>query len=276
MTSAQDIFIDANDALYVSDTLNQRIQQYLPNTVNANTVAGVTGVTGTATNTSLLNQPRALFIDSNKYMYIADTGHCRLLKWSVGASSGTILSGPGLLPLCGIYDIFVDNSGNIYAATVSYGQILKWASSATNYTIIAGSTINGWSSADLYNPFGFTVDTETNTLYIANTQANTIVTWLSHATTGTIILGQNATSGAAKFLLNSPTAIIRDSNKNLYVADYGNNRIILFCQNPPNSTGIPIIEETLYYPLSIAFDSKLNLYVLESNAYRVKKFARIT
>ena len=61
----------------------------------------------------------------------------------------------------------------------------------------------------------------------------------------------------------------------MYVADYANHRILLFCHHTSSSTGIPIIVENLHYPLYLAFDSKLNLYVFERNAYRVKTFTRI-
>ena len=44
ITTAHTIFVDSHDALYISNTMNQRIQQYLPNSVNAITVAGVTGI----------------------------------------------------------------------------------------------------------------------------------------------------------------------------------------------------------------------------------------
>ena len=54
-------------------------------------------------------------------MNIADIFNTRLLVWRVGASSGSILFGPGIPQLASTYYMFVYSSGNIHVLSFSYG-----------------------------------------------------------------------------------------------------------------------------------------------------------
>lgn len=273
MGAVSDIYIGENDALYVVDTSNYRIQKYTANSLNAVTVAGTTGVWGT--NASLLRNPTCIYVDTNKNMYIGDLNSPRILVWPEGASSSTGVL-PGSTLLGQIYDIDGDSSGNIYALSYTYGQVVMWTPSATNYTILTvGSTI-GYSASQLYYPISFSVDAVNKILHIAQDHLHTITAWPFYATSGRIIAGKNLTVGSANSLLNKPYSIIRDPNGNLYVTDGDNNRIVLFCQNPSSTNGTPIINMNLNVPYKITMDSKLNIYVYELSSYRIKRFPQIT
>jgi DNA-binding beta-propeller fold protein YncE len=150
-----------------------------------------------------------------------------------------------------------------------------WTPTATASTIVAGGNGYGYSSSQLTFIYGLTVDSSTNTIYVANSQTNTIIAWPVGATAGTIIAGSNFTFGGADFLLNHLRDVKCDHYGSLYVASSNNNRIVLFYQNPSSTSGRIIAGYHLSYPESIALDSDLNLYVLSSNIDQVQKYTRI-
>ena len=268
----QDMFIDETGTIYVADYYNHRIQKWLPNASTGSTVAGITGISAsTSSNTTLLSWPWSIFVRSNT-MYISDNLN-RILIWQIGALSGTIL--PGSTTLGFIRKIFVDSNGNIYAISSTYAKVMMWTSSSTNYTILTHTNGTGYSSSQLINPYGFFVDTTEKILYIANTGAHTIISWPFNGTTGSIVFGWNSTFGPYDYLLYSPQDITFDKNGNLYIADTNNHRILLLCQNPPTNIARTIFIPNIGSPICIHLDSDMNLYVLGTASYVVKKFALI-
>ncbi|CAF1060530.1 unnamed protein product [Didymodactylos carnosus] len=132
LSYAMGIFVDEiNDgAVYVCDTYANRIQKWLPNATAGTTVAGGNG------NGSALNQlymPTAIIFDPNtKIMFISDYGNNRVLKWLVGASSGTVLAGGngtgnGTNQLNTPNQCAFDSKGNFYVADYGNNRIQKFA-----------------------------------------------------------------------------------------------------------------------------------------------------
>ncbi len=272
----QGVYIDSNNALYVADNNNHRVQKWMPNAVNGITVAGVTGVSGcssSGSNVSLLCYPISVYGDSHQNLYIADQNGISI--WPSGASVGNRVPGSNVSSISNIGGIFVDNNGNLYASTTSNCPVRMWTPTATASTVVAAGNGCGYSSSQLFYALGITVDSSTNTIYAANSNAQTIVAWSVGGATGTIIAGMNATFGSTDFLLNYPCDVKRDPYGNLYVLDQGNSRVLLFCQNPPSTSPTLIAGYQLSYPVSIVLDSDLNLYVSSLNYNLVQKYTRI-
>lgn len=267
MSYAQGFYVDANFVIYVADSDNHRIQQWLPNGTDGTTVAGTTAVSGS--NGSLLDYPRAVYGDSQGNLYIGD--NYGIIIWPLGASAGSrVASSTGLNSINAIY---VDNNGSIYASTGWDCSIRMWTSATATSIIVAGSNGCGYASSQLYYIYGFTVDPSNNIIYIANYQAHTIVAWRIGATNGTIVAGRKSIYGTTDYLLRYPNDVQRDVYGNLYVSDSSNNRILLFCQNPPSTNARIIAGSQFSYPYKIALDSNMNLYVSMDD--RVLKFIRI-
>jgi hypothetical protein len=264
------VYVDSNNAIYVADTNNQRIQQWLPNAIDGTTVAGVTGTC--LSGGRGLCSPRSIYGDSQQNLYIGDNNGIYL--WPLGSSNGTLINGSSTTTLNYIYGVFVDKSGNLYAGVSLSSSVLMWTPTLSG-AIVAGGNGWGYSSSQLYYPYGLSVDSSTNTIYIANIFTNTIVAWQSGASTGTTIAGRNMTTGGGSSLLRNPYDVKGDSNGNLYVSDSGNNRLLLFCQNPPSTTAITIADTGLNSPMGIALDSGLNVYVADYENHRIQKFSRI-
>ncbi|CAF1376998.1 unnamed protein product, partial [Didymodactylos carnosus] len=91
----QGIFVDSlNDALYVADSGNHRIQKYHPvgSNMTAETVAG----NGTHGNSLFqLNKPVAVIVDGNENIYVAEMDNHRIVKWMAQnyTAGGTCIAG---------------------------------------------------------------------------------------------------------------------------------------------------------------------------------------
>jgi sugar lactone lactonase YvrE len=146
-------------------------------------------------------------------------------------SATTILGKIGGVP----NGVAVDRAGNVYVADAANNQILKFASGATsNPTVIAGNGAVGYTGdgnpatlAELYAPRAVAVDPAGN-VYIADTFNNAVrrVDAITGVITTAISSALNAS--ALTLSLNNPLGIAADANGNVYVADTGNNRILVF------------------------------------------------
>jgi sugar lactone lactonase YvrE len=163
------VYVDSSNRIYVADTNNHRVQQWMPNAVSGTTVAGQTGISGS--NGSLLYYPITIYVDAQFNLYIGD--EYGINKWALGASVGSRVSGSsGIGTVSGI---FVDTNGHIYASTNWPCVVRMWTSTATASTIVAGNSNCGSSPSELYYPYGISIDSSTGTIFIGNSNANTIV-----------------------------------------------------------------------------------------------------
>ena len=88
------IAVDQSNTLNISDFGNHRVWQCLSGTANGTIVAGRSdGTSGSGV--SDLNGPFGIVVDRDSGVYIADAWNNRIVYWSNGSSSGTIVAGTG-------------------------------------------------------------------------------------------------------------------------------------------------------------------------------------
>jgi hypothetical protein len=169
--------------------------------------------------------------------------------------------------------------------------------------------------AGLNIPGGVAVDrgSSPNHLYVVDTANNRVLGWnsvsaLSNGAMADLVIGQTSFitsySGAGLGSLNEPGGAAVDSAGNLFVADTGNNRVLIFDtpyfvpKPPPCSVATPCMGQvatavigqpitggnlcnrgalmasatSLCNPASVAFDINDNLYVADSGNNRVLEF----
>ena len=84
--------IDTNYTLYITDSWNNRIQQYANGVSIGTTAAGsVSGIPGASTTN--INMPVGIALDPIGNIYFTDRNNHRLMYWSKGSSSGTTIAG---------------------------------------------------------------------------------------------------------------------------------------------------------------------------------------
>jgi uncharacterized protein (TIGR03437 family) len=298
---------DTAGNVYVADYQNNRVRKVTPggtiSTVAGNGVAGFSGDGGPATRASLSN-PANLAIGPNGTLYIADFNNNRVRAVSPGGTITTIAgngfptySGDGgaaaAAGLSGPVALALDATGNLFIADDFNNRIRKVTTSGL-ITTVAGSNNAGFSgdggqatSASLNEPDGITVDSAGN-LYLSD-QLNERVRKVSPAGTITTFAGNGhfsfsgdggqATS-AALFYTSDVTV---DANGNLYVVDYGNNRVRRVATDGTIATvagngiagfsgdGGPATSAELNGPSGAALDGSGNLYVADTYNHRIRR-----
>jgi sugar lactone lactonase YvrE len=255
LTVGGNVALDATGNVYFSDTNNFVVRKVTVSTGIISTVAGVIGKSGTggdggAATAANLQLPAGLAFDSKGNLYIADMGASDVRM--VSAKDGTIStfaggaghfgsSGDGGPPAAAYllfpHDVAVDAAGNVYIADFVNCRIRKVTVSPT--PII--STLAG-------SKYGYGGD------------------------------GGPATAA----LLGLPSGVALDSSGTVYIADSGNNRIRtvsggiigeLAGADHARGDGGKASAALLFFPQRIAWDTKGNLYIADTDNDKIRKVA---
>jgi len=200
--------------------------------------------------------------------------------------------------------VAVDKSGNLYISAPWLAVVYKVTASTGDIAVYAGTGDGGSSgdggpakSAKLGYPFGLALDSAGD-LYIADQSENRI----RKVTASTLKISTVAGDGAGASIgandlcspvvdgiaatssgLCLPTAVAVDAAGNLYIADYGDNRIrkvkattgiISTIAGPRNGyagDGGLAVNASLNYPIGIALDQDKNVYIADTGNCAVRK-----
>jgi len=212
------VAVDSAGNIFIADSVSSAIREVIAASGNIQTVAGTgaacsdstTACGDNATATSAqLNNPYGIALDSSNNVYIADTANHRIRVVNAGTDSITIAG-----------------------VAIAGGDIATVAGNGTpGYSGDNGAA----TSAELFSPSGIFVDGSGN-IFVADTN-NHVVREIVPSTgiistvagngtqcsqsTGTCGDGGAATSAE----LSIPTGVAVDGAGNIYVADFGSNRI---------------------------------------------------
>jgi hypothetical protein len=264
--------VASTGTLYVVDSNNCRVLQFsspFATGMAANLAIGqpsgttnlTTGCSSGNASATNLDQPSGVAIDSAGNLWVTDSAFARVLKYPAPIIAGE-------------------------TATVVLGQ--------ANFGPYLPSLCTG-SASGLCHPGGLTFDSAGN-LWVADSQNHRVVMY-AQASLGTngasasVVLGQPSfgasmntanNGGLSATSLDLPTALAFDSAGNLWVADTGNNRVLMYPKASlatngaaatlelgqpaatafsSNSPGVG--QSLLTDPLGLAFDSSGNLYVTD-------------
>jgi DNA-binding beta-propeller fold protein YncE len=122
------LFVDQNHSVYVSDTNNHRVMQWIKDAKEAIVVAGGQGP---GNNLTQLSDPSGLFVDQQGNIYVADRWNHRIMRWSKGSKEGSIIVGgngrgkqPNQLNLPA--SLSFDRQGNLYVADYENHRVQKF------------------------------------------------------------------------------------------------------------------------------------------------------
>ena len=226
-----DVVIDLNENVFVADTLNHRIQQWIRGSSTGTTIAGTTGVVSDSANT--FNFPYGITYDSITHgIYVSDTANFRIMYYPPGVLNGSVVAGGNGQGLnntqlgaqhSSYYDV-VTNS--LFISQCDTNNVIQWSLGASSWTLIAGylnGTISNSSSGFLCAR-DVTLDPMGNT-YVVNRDIGRIQFFSTGQSDGTTIAG---ITGANTSLLTNPVSVVLDTQLNLYVSDTVNHRIQKF------------------------------------------------
>lgn len=274
---------------------------------------GSSGDGGLAT-TAQMGDPKGLAVDSAGNLYIADYDNNRIRKVTSDGMISTVAgSGTGLGSNSGGYsgdggkaieaklrfpiDVAIDSTGNLYIADSLNHRIRKVTSDGIISTV-AGTGSKGYggdggpaTAAKLNQPYGVNVDSGGN-VYIAdygNSRIRKITTDGIINTVAGIGTGLGSNSGysgdggpATAAQLAGPMAVAIDRSGNLYIADFGNNKVRKITPAGIISTIAGtgsrdyggdggLATAAMLNPSGIAIDTASNLYIADQANNRIRK-----
>ncbi|CAF3807769.1 unnamed protein product, partial [Adineta steineri] len=252
----------------------------------ATTVAGsAAGTSGTAA--SQLNEPYILKFDSSNALYISDMSNNRIQKLIIGSLNGTTVAGlasgaSGSLSntLNSPVGLALDSANNMYVSDKGNNRVMFWQSGASSGSLIAGTGAAGTANNQFNAPVMIDRDPSTGTLYISDGKNHRIMRYLSNATSGTVVAGNNG-PGAGSTQLNYPYGFIFDSSTNsLLIANLHNNNVVRWVIGASNWTILAgsivgtggSTSILLNQPVGITLDYYGNMYVADSGNHRIQFF----
>ena len=223
---------------------------------------------------NLLNSS-SLFVTTTGDIYI-DTFH------SIGGVSQLTLNstiGISRMNMCQqCWDIFIDTDNTLYCSLSERHQIIaKSLNNDLNPLTIVGGTGSAGSTSNMLNtPRGIFVDITFN-LYVADCGNDRIQRFQSGKLSATTIGGGGVEWIIKTITLNCPTSIVLDADNNLFIVDFGNNRIVEYGVNGFQclvgcSASSGSASNQLSNPWSLSFDSYGNIFVTDQGNNRIQKF----
>jgi sugar lactone lactonase YvrE len=256
------IAVDTQGTVCFADSLNASIRKIDPSgKVTTFAGSGTSGFADGLAGEAEFAWPRGVAVDVNGAVYVADLANNRIRKidplgtvttlagngagagrgdWTypAGAYFNDGTGGPnGTAEFAEPCGVAVDSLGNVYVADSANNRIRK-IDAAGNVTTLAGNGNKGWmdgtggpgGTAEFRYPTGVAVDLRGNVYVgdLGNERIRTIdimgnVTTLAGNGTQGWMDGAGGPNGPAEFIL--PWAVAVDARDNLYVAEWGGNRI---------------------------------------------------
>jgi hypothetical protein len=162
------LFIDLYDNIYCSTgDYHQVIKTSLINGLNITKIVAGNGTNG-STSTMLYN-PRGIFLDNSSSLYVADCGNNRIQLFPFGQLNATTVVGyqtAGTITLSCPIGIVLDGDGYLFITDYNNNRIV--GSDRNGFRCIAGCTGgNGATPDQLYYPRGLSFDSYGN-IYVVD------------------------------------------------------------------------------------------------------------
>jgi sugar lactone lactonase YvrE len=283
-------------------------------TVAGNGTAGYSGDGGSATSAQINADDNGPVIDGAGNLYFADLYNGRVRKVTAATGIITTVAGGGSSPssCSGSSDavgdgclatsavlspesVAIDGAGNLYIADGGNERIREVTAATGVITTIAGTGTGGYNgdniaatTAEISGPYEIAVDGLGN-VFISDTGNHRIrevsaATGIITTVAGTGASGYNGDNIAATTAeITNPRGIAVDATDNLYIADYGNQRIRKVSNTGIittvagngtagyNGDNIAATSAELHTPLGVTVDAAGDLYIADAGNNRVRE-----
>jgi sugar lactone lactonase YvrE len=232
---------DSQDNLFVSDQSNHKIRKITPDgTVTTFAGSGSIGSADGMGTAASFYYPAGMAVDADDNLLVADYGNNKIRKITpdgiVSTFAGTGIAGAAegdvsTAQFNGLTGLCVDNSGTVFVADY-YNNKIRKIDTLGNVSTFAGTGAMGSadgiaSNASFHYPAIVAADSENN-LFITDEENHKIRKITADGIVSTF--AGNGTIGATDGVwssaqFNFPTGVAVDALDNVFVSDYGNNKI---------------------------------------------------
>jgi sugar lactone lactonase YvrE len=199
--------------------------------------------------------------------------------------------------------IAVDGNGNVYISDYANNRVLYYSSGSTSAIRVYGqlgsftsntANLGGVSENSLNHPIGVALDPSDN-LYISDRLNSRILFFPANSTTATRVYGQSGSFvgnsqnylGIGPNSLNYPEHLTVDTAGSLFVADYQNNRVLMYRPGETSASTVygqqgsfvtatanlgGIGPTSLFTPCGVVVDGTGNVYISDESNHRVLYF----
>jgi len=282
------IAIDAEGNIWVADSILSRVQEFNPKGEFVKVVATE------GTGNGQVKAPAGLAIDAEGNLWIADKNNNRVEELN---EAGEFIrqwkgSGPAAFKP---FAIDVDQSGTVWVADTEHNRVEAFNPYGDLLTSF-GEEGSGEGQLKLSAPVGLAAD-PFGRIWVADAGNNRVQRWLANQSVKYDLTYQSSlgSEGAEAGKLKHPADLAIDAERNIWVADYTNNRVEEFdgagnfvkafgwgvsngesklevctasCQAGLSGSG----NGQLNRPAAIAIDPEGNLWVADKNNYRIEEF----
>jgi DNA-binding beta-propeller fold protein YncE len=199
-----------------------------------------------------LNRPGGVAVDTDGDVYIADTGHSRVLELPAGSTTQVTLPFTGLLDPGGVA---VDNAGNVYVTDYGNNSVLKLPAGSTTQVTLPFTGLKA--------PTAVAVDNIIGSVYVADNGNNRLLRLPAESTTQVEL--QLKVIG-----VSVPEGVAVDSAGNIYITGYGDAPVLKLPAGSITPVKLPFTGFTGPQPPNgVAVNSAGDVYVVDSLHQRV-------
>ncbi|CAF0803135.1 unnamed protein product [Adineta steineri] len=256
------IFVSTNNTIYVTNQKDTTVLIWYEESANPSKIISGNFI-----------ESLSIFVTSNGDIYIDDGDkNGRVQKWSAETNNFIIVMHVN----ASCWGLFVDINDTLYCSMSFHNQVLKRSLNDPMMTlnrVAVGTGIRGSASNQLSHPFGIFVDVNLD-LYVSDCLNDRVQLFQLEELNGITVAG--ITSRNPTIALRSPTGIILDADKSLFIVDSYNHRIVGSSVNGfrclVGCDGVGSQSNQLYRPCGLSFDRSGNMFVIDSVNDRIQKF----
>lgn len=279
------IAVDGAGSVWVADTNNHRIERFAPSKSDQSPLLVNTWGTSGA-GTGQFNVPTSAAVDpATGNVFVVDQNNARIQVFDAAGNFifnwGSNGSGDGQFSTVNFIAIDPTTS-EVYTTEYSNHRVQKFTS--------AGGFIRKWGGLGtanglFTNPYGIAVDPATHDVWVADTNNHRMQRFTKDGVfvmgigSGTTWTGPAPTVAAGNLnsQFNQPLGVTVASNGDLFVTDYGNNRVQKFDTNGDyllrfGTGGAGASKGQFNAPEGIAVDPDGDVYVVNTNNHRIDRF----
>ncbi|CAN5778724.1 hypothetical protein BH10CHL1_BH10CHL1_23610 [soil metagenome] len=251
------IAVDNQNRLYIGDTNAHRVLVYNSVTTTGQQPDFIFGANGISSQLENKFQfARGMAIDGQNHLFVTDTYNNRILVYNLPIASNNPTPIAQFTGLSGPRAVAVDGDDNVYIADSENGQVkfFQHPIAVNNYNTpdrtigeqhasTCNSSGSSTSATYLSCPIDLVLDGAGN-LFVSDTPNNRTLGYPAGSSTPTTVYGQadftgyqaNRGSAIGDNTLSSPLGMSFDAQGNFYLADFENNRVLVFDAPPVTPT----------------------------------------